>query len=45
VDLSNGAIVAVTLQAADQGDTPTVQETLRQEQTAVREVNERGVEE
>lgn len=45
VDLSSGALVAVTLQAADQGDTTTVQETLNQAQAAVREVNERGVEE
>jgi len=45
VDLSSGALVAVTLQAADQGDTTTVHETLKQAQAAVREVNERGVEE
>lgn len=45
VDLSSGALVAVTLQAADQGDTTTIEETLKQAQAAVREVNERGVEE
>jgi len=30
VDLDTGAVVAVTLQAADQGDTTTVKETLAQ---------------
>ena len=45
VDLSSGAIVAVTLQAADQGDTTTVHETLKEAQANARLVNERGVEE
>ena len=45
VDLSSGAIVAVTLQAADLGDTTTVVETLKQAQAHAELVNERGVEE
>lgn len=45
VDLSSGAIVAVTLQAADEGDTATVQETLAEAQANAKLVNERGVEE
>jgi len=45
VDLSSGALVAVTLQAADQGDTSTIEETLQQAQAAVQEINARGVEE
>ena len=45
VDLESGAIVAVTLQAADQGDTTTVQETLKEAQGNAKLVNERGVEE
>lgn len=45
VDLSSGAIVAVTLQAADQGDTTTVVETLKEAQGQAELVNERGVEE
>ncbi|WP_321477715.1 transposase [uncultured Paludibaculum sp.] len=45
VDLSSGAIVAVTLQAADQGDTTTVVETLKEAQSSAVLVNERGVEE
>jgi transposase len=28
VDMSSGAVIAVTLQAADEGDTTTIQETL-----------------
>ena len=36
VDLSSGAIVAVTLQAAGLGDTPTVMETLKEAQDAGR---------
>jgi transposase len=43
VDLSSGAIVAVTLQAADQGDTATVVETLKEAQSNAVLVNERGV--
>ncbi len=45
VDLSSGAVVAVTLQAADLGDTTTMQQTLQEAQAQVVLVNERGVEE
>lgn len=45
VDLSSGAVVAVTLQAADQGDTATIQQTLKEAQANAALVNERGVEE
>jgi len=45
VDLSSGAVVAVTLQAADQGDTTTMQQTLKEAQANAALVNERGVEE
>src|ERR1700676_502137 len=45
VDLESGAVVAVTLQGADLGDTTTVHETLKQEQANAELINERGVEE
>ena len=45
VDLSSGAVVAVTLQAADLGDTTSLGETLQQAQANAALVNERGVEE
>ena len=45
VDLSSGAVVAVTLQAADLGDTTTLQQTLKEAQANAALVNERGVEE
>jgi transposase len=45
VDLSSGALVAVTLQAADLGDTTTMQQTLKQAQANAALVHERGVEE
>lgn len=45
VDLASGVIVAVTLQAADQGDTATVRETLKEAQANAKLLNERGVEE
>jgi transposase len=45
VDLSSGAIVSVTLQAADLGDTTTVMETLKVAQEQAELINERGVEE
>jgi len=45
VDLSSGALVALTLQGADQGDTTTVHETLAEAQANAQLVNERGVEE
>ena len=45
VDLSSGAIVAITLQAADLGDTTTIEATLQQAQANAAPINERGVEE
>jgi transposase len=45
VDLASGAVVAVTLQAADLGDTTTIGETLQEAQANAVLVNERGVEE
>jgi len=45
VDLSTGAVVAVTLQAADLGDTTTLITTLREAQASTVLVNQRGVEE
>jgi transposase len=45
VDLSSGAVVAVTLQAADQGDTTTLRQTLEEAQAHAALVNERGIEE
>ena len=45
VDLTTGALLAMTLQPADQGDTTTIHQTLEAAQAAAREVNEQGVEE
>src|ERR1700674_4879950 len=45
VDLSSGALLALTLQPADEGDTTTIHKTLEEAQSAAREINERGVEE
>ena len=45
VDLISGALVAITLQAADQGDTTTIRQTLKEAQTAARKIHEEGVEE
>jgi len=45
VDLSSGALVAVTLQPADEGDTTTIQQTLAEAQPGAQSVNERGIEE
>jgi len=45
VDLSSGALLAVTLQPADAGDTTTIRQTLTETQFVSQEVNERGVEE
>jgi transposase len=45
VDLSSGAVVAVTLEAADLGDTTTMQQTLKEAQANAALVNECGVEE
>jgi len=45
VDLTSGALLALTLQAADEGDTTTIRQTLEEAQTAAREINQQGVEE
>ena len=45
VDLTSGALVALTLQPADEGDTTTIHRTLEEAQVEAREVNEQGVEE
>jgi transposase len=45
VDLSSGALLAVTLQPADAGDTTTVHKTLAEAQGAVRKIHPLGVEE
>src|SRR5215510_893376 len=45
VDLSSGALVALTLQPANAGDTTTIHQTLAEAQIAAREINEMGVEE
>jgi len=45
VDLSSGALLGITLQAADQGDTTTVWETLKEVQKAAREMHGGGIEE
>ena len=44
VDMETGAVIAVTLQAADQGDTTTMQETLAEAGEAVAELIEREAE-
>jgi transposase len=43
VDLNSGALVAVTLQAADQGDTTTVAQTLNEARANVEFLSESGV--
>jgi transposase len=45
VDLSSGAVVAITLAPADQGDTTSIHKTLATAQAAARQVNPLGVEE
>src|SRR6266446_906849 len=45
VDLTSGALLAVTLQPANEGDTTTIHKTLEEAQAAARAINERGVEE
>jgi transposase len=45
VDLESGAVVAITLQGADLGDTTTVHATLKEAQANAELINERGVEE
>jgi transposase len=44
VDMESGAVIAVTLQAADQGDTTTIQQTLAEAGETVAELMEREVE-
>jgi transposase len=45
VDLTSGALLAVTLQPANAGDTTTMHQTLEAAQAAAREINAPGVEE
>jgi transposase len=45
VDLSSGALLAVTLQPASDGDTSTLHKTMAEAQPTAREFKERGVEE
>ena len=45
VDLTSGALLALTLQPANAGDTTTIGKTLEEAQAVAREINERGVEE
>jgi len=45
VDLRSGALLAVTLQAADQGDTTTMTVTIAEAQEAAREINGGGIDE
>lgn len=45
VDLSSGALLAVTVQAADLGDTTTIYETLDAAEAAVRTLGEEGLKE
>ena len=44
VDMESGAVIAVTLQAADQGDTTTIHETLAEAGEAVADLIEREAE-
>lgn len=45
MDLTSGALLAVTLQPADQGDTTTIHKTLEEAQAVACEINQAGVEE
>ena len=45
VDLTSGALLAVTLQPANEGDTTTIHKTLDEAQEKAREINGLGVEE
>jgi transposase len=45
VDLSTGALLAMTLQPANEGDTTTIHKTLQEAQLAAREIREGGAEE
>ena len=41
VDLTSGALLALTLQPANEGDTTTIHQTLEEAQAVAREINER----
>ena len=43
VDLSSGALLAITLQPASDGDTSTIKNTLAEAQPVAREINKEGV--
>jgi transposase len=45
VDLSSGAVMAITLAPADQGDTTSIHKTLAEAQSVARQVNPLGVDE
>jgi len=45
VDLASGALLALTLQPASEGDTTTIRKTLEEAQASSRQSHERGVEE
>ena len=45
VDLSSGAVLAVTIQSASEGDTTTIHRTLEEAQVAAADIAERGIEE
>ena len=45
VDLSSGALLAITLLPANEGDTSTIHKTLAEAQSVAREIDENGVEE
>jgi transposase len=45
VDLTSGALLALTLQPANEGDTTTIHKTLAEAQVTAREINGQGVEE
>jgi transposase len=45
VDLSTGALLAITLQPASEGDTSTIHKTLAEAQSVASEIRETGVEE
>ncbi len=45
VDLSSGALLAITLQPASEGDTSTLPKTLEEAQVAAHDIQPRGVEE
>ena len=45
VDLSSGAVMAITLAPANQGDTTSIHKTLAEAQSVARQVNPLGVQE